>query len=172
MADGKRETNDVSEVKRRVLSELIWAIPRTYFRLTVLGDCLFGEYGLTAGKRAILRDISISGPQSISQMARSRPVARQYIQRLVAELAVAGLVKLGPNPKDGRSKLVSLSASGESLLARIAVGEAAFVDRLASDLDPRALQAARDVVICLRDRLASDELLTSARDQRGKLSNP
>lgn len=145
--------------KRALMSEIIWAVPRTYFRLTRVAERLFGEYDLTAGQLAILRDLATIGPSTISQMARSRPVARQYIQRLVAGLVSAGLAELVPNPEDRRSKLARLLPPGRRLVERVAAREAEALEHLVAELDLRSLEAARDVVVWLRDRLAEDDLL-------------
>lgn len=102
------------EGEAQLLGDILWAIPRTYFRFTVIADQVFGAYGLIAGKRAIRRDLSVDGPRTICQLARSRPVARQYVQRLVAEMRRAGLVALKSNSAYRRTKLATLSVKGPS----------------------------------------------------------
>ncbi len=156
MAAVRKDRCGEPEGEAQLLGDILWAIPRTYFRLTVIADQVFGAYGLTAGKRAILRDLSVDGPRTISQLARSRRVARQYVQRLVAEMRRAGLVALKTNPADRRTKLAALSVKGEKLVTELAAREAAVVARLAEGFDGEELRTARAVVVALRDRLADN----------------
>jgi hypothetical protein len=142
MAVVRKDRCGEPEGKAQLLGDILWAILRTYFRLTVIADQVFGAYGLTAGKRAILRDLRVDWPRTISPLARSRPVARQYVQRLVAEMRRAGLAALKTNPADRRTKL--------------AAREAAVVARLAEGFGGEELHTARAVVVALRDSLADN----------------
>src|SRR5262245_25632462 len=77
--------------------------------LHALAAQLHGAGELTAGRRGVLRGLDRLGPQTVPQMARARPVSRQYIQMLVNELESEGLVELVENAAHKRSRLVRLT---------------------------------------------------------------
>ena len=59
--DGRRRQSrfgDPDEASA-LLSQIVWTIPRIYHRLTAIGDRAYGRYGLSAGKRSLLRDLAI-----------------------------------------------------------------------------------------------------------------
>ena len=95
------------------LLHLIWEIPSAYFRLETEGARLMGENGMTTGRLAVLRTLAEAGPRTVPQIARSRPVARQTIQRSVNWLLSQGFVEYVENPDHRRSKLLRLTAAGQ-----------------------------------------------------------
>ena len=64
------------------------------------------------GTWGVLRSLAEEGPQTVPQLARARPVARQRIQKLADEMAADGLVEFVDNPAHRRSKLLRLTAAG------------------------------------------------------------
>ena len=80
---------------------------------------------ITLGMRAILEFLSLNGPTSVPNIARSRRVTRQHIQVLVNDLLDEGCVELGANPAHKRSPLVRLTKRGEQTLARMSKRETA-----------------------------------------------
>jgi DNA-binding MarR family transcriptional regulator len=142
------------------LEAIAWTIPRLYFRLSAISEGICREFGLTPGKRAILHDLHQQGPLTISYMAKSRPVARQYIQQLVKELASSGFVTLGANPADKRSKLVELTDSGRGVVDLLAERHAALIPALAGGLNKKDVDITGLVLERLNERLA--EALPSA----------
>jgi DNA-binding MarR family transcriptional regulator len=80
---------------------------------------LHGGGELTAGRRGVLRGLDRFGPQTVPQMARARPVSRQYIQTLVNELESEGLVETIENPAHRRSRLVRLTSRGKDALTEM-----------------------------------------------------
>ena len=105
------------------LRMLMRLIPKLYFKLQALSENGLKESGVSPGQRALMEDIDLGGPQSIGALASARPVAKQYVQKLVADLVKRGLVSLSPNPNDGRSKLVRLTAKGRKKIAEWRKGE-------------------------------------------------
>jgi DNA-binding MarR family transcriptional regulator len=79
------------------------------------------------GYWGVLRSLKTEGPQTLIQLARSRPVSRQRIQRIAAELGAQRLVEFRENPAHQRSKLLHLTPKGESFLNRLdtAIGKMA-----------------------------------------------
>src|SRR5215472_11921929 len=87
-----------------------------YFRLNATGERLFASIGQTPGKVSLMRSLMEQGPQSVSQIARARPVARQGVQRMADELAEQALVEFVENPTHRRAKLARLTAKGKKLM--------------------------------------------------------
>ncbi len=87
------------------------------------------------------------GPLTVSQLARSRAVARQGVQRHADALAEEGLVAWSENPRHQRSKLLVLTTRGERTYRRARDAQLAWAawidDSAASD---RSLQAATQVL--------------------------
>jgi len=87
-----------------------------FHRLRDASQQVHGQGELSSGRWGLLRDLDRLGPQTVPQMARSRPVSRQYIQTLVDGVVKQGLVELVENPAHKRSPLVELTAKGQALL--------------------------------------------------------
>src|SRR5579872_2061544 len=94
---------------------LIREILFSFFRLNATGERLFAGIGQTPGKVSLMRTLMEQGPQSVAQIARSRPVARQAVQRMADELAEQGLLEFVENPTHRRAKLARLTAKGKKL---------------------------------------------------------
>lgn len=84
-----------------------------YHRLRIVADEVHHQGEMTSGKGGVLAGLYRFGPQTVPQMARARPVSRQYIRTLVNMLADDGLVEFIDNPAHKRSRLVSLTKRGE-----------------------------------------------------------
>jgi len=103
--------------RTQAMYELMVETLATFFRLRALGraEGLVGASG--AGSWGLLRSLNAGGPQSVPQLARSRPVSRQRVQKLADELARDGLVEFIDNPAHRRSKFLRLTAKGEARFA-------------------------------------------------------
>ena len=85
------------------LESLLGAAVALFHRLQAVADEAYHQGELSAGRRGVLRGLDRHGPQTVPQMARARPVSRQYIQTLVDVLAKEGYVGLIANPAHKRS---------------------------------------------------------------------
>ena len=103
--------------------------------------------------RAVLERLAADGPQPVPQIARSLWLSRQFVQRLVDEAVELGLVELRRNPAHRRSRLIALTEAGERAFAEIHAAELDRLARIAEDLDPAAISAARQVVAHLTAQL-------------------
>ncbi len=84
---------------------------------------------------------------------RPGPVARQRIQRLANQLAEQGRVEFVDNPAHRRSKLVRLTAKGETTVDEISKRLAEWTDQLAAGMDEREIRTALKVIRELRRRV-------------------
>ncbi len=135
------------------LAQVFIEMAPIFFRLRALGKTtgLVTPWG--GGIWGFLRSLKIEGPQTVPQLARARPVARQRIQRLADEAAAAGLIEFVDNPAHKRSKLLRLTARGEQTFDDLDARMGALADDLARGLDEKDLRTAARVLKQLRERL-------------------
>ena len=75
------------------MADLGTAVLALYFRAKAVGDRLLARSGQSTASLGVLRSLALEGPQTVSQIARSRPVARQGVQRLADKLTKEGLTE-------------------------------------------------------------------------------
>ena len=118
---------------------------------------LHGGNEATAGKRGVLFSIAEEGPQTVPQLARSRPVSRQHIQILVNALRRQKLVRVVRNPEHRRSPLIELTAAGRRTVKKMRAREAALLKRMRTLTTKDDLAATVRVLRTIKDFLAGDE---------------
>ena len=135
------------------MSELINAIVFAYFPLRATGDALASRVGQTTAEWGLLRTLRERGDMTVAALARSRPVARQWIQRLADKLAREGMLEFIDNPNHLRSKLMRITPAGLRLLDRIASDYDLWVAKLANEFGIDEVRSAVAVIERLRERL-------------------
>lgn len=151
----------------RALEEVLLTCVWTSFRIRAAGQRAVPE-ALTSwggGVGGLLRSLKVDGPQTVPQLARARPVARQRIQRLVDECANADLVEFGDNPAHRRSKLVRLTAKGEATCAEISSKIGNWSETLAGDIDAADLETTVRVLHQVGNKLM--EVIEARHDPAG-----
>lgn len=136
------------------VDQLMLELLCTYFRLQTEADRLVGQGGFSAGKLGILRTLHDEGLRTVPQIARSRPGARQGVQRNADGLAEQGLIEYVDNPHHRRSRLLRLTARGERLYGQMRDQQltwAALIDDGRMSL--RSVRSAIQVLRWLRERL-------------------
>ncbi len=124
-------------------------------RLQAAIEELHGGEGPSSGRRALLRDLSRWGPQTVPQLARRRSVSRQRVQALVNPLAEAGYVELLANPAHRRSWLVGLTGRGRELVSRLERREGELLAAIEVADPGEDLRRAAAVLRSLRESLES-----------------
>jgi DNA-binding MarR family transcriptional regulator len=137
--------------KGPVIEELIDEVVALYHLLQVVAARVHSDIGLTPAQRGVLKSIERHGPQTVPQMARARPVSRQYIQTIVNQLIQEGLVEVISNPVHRRSGLIRLTPNGEELVTAVAEKERDIISRLKIDACDEDLQFAALVLQKVRD---------------------
>ena len=89
----------------------------------------------------------------MSQIARSRSLARQRIQVLVDEAIERGFVRLRVNPEHKRSRIVALTRDGAAAFEQYDAAARQFAEELAGNMDIRDLDAALRVLFDLSENL-------------------
>ena len=140
---------------RRVLPDadaydLIVEVLALFFRLQALGKRSGAVNPWGGGVWGFLRTLATSGPATVPEIARARPVSRQHIQKLADELAAQGLVEFADNPRHKRSKLVRLTAKGRARFEALDRTVRSAARTAARTLDPGEVAVATAV---LRDLL-------------------
>jgi DNA-binding MarR family transcriptional regulator len=85
-------------------------------RLTQLYDDALAYHGLKITQRSILQRIADVGAPSVSELADSLALDRSAMTRNLAPLERAGWIKALMNPKDRRSRHLTLTAAGQGKL--------------------------------------------------------
>jgi DNA-binding MarR family transcriptional regulator len=153
------------EIGSAVFEEIIDEITSLFHLLHTVAAQHHGGGKLTAGRRGILRGLDRLGPQTVPQMARARPVSRQYIQMLVNELEAEGLVEVYENHAHRRSRLVRLAAAGRDALAAMRQREAELYTILRIPVTAEELRKAAGALRRVREALLAAQL----RHERGGL---
>jgi DNA-binding MarR family transcriptional regulator len=91
---------------------------------------------LRPSSASALVTIELHGPLTPSELAKIEQVKRPTATRLLRGLEQEGLVVRTPDPKDGRSALISLSAEGRERLRRLRQRKNAYLARRMRELDP------------------------------------
>jgi DNA-binding MarR family transcriptional regulator len=128
-------------------ARLRMAIVRTARRLRQEAAGAAGE--LTPTSAAALATVERHGPLTPSELAGIERVKRPTATRTLRVLVEAGLVERTPDPADGRSALVSVTAVGRERLRRLRGRKNAYLARRMRDLpgdEVRVLERAAEIL--------------------------
>lgn len=116
-----------------------------------------GEVGeLTPTSAAALATVERHGPLTPSELAEIERVKRPTATRTLRVLCDAGLVERTPDPEDGRSAVVSITAAGRERLRRLRGRKNAYLARRMRDL-PAADLATLERAAEILERVLEDE---------------
>jgi DNA-binding MarR family transcriptional regulator len=115
-----------------------------------------GEDSVSFAQLSALVMIERYGPIRVGDLAQRERVAAPSMTRTLAGLVSAGWVEREPDPEDGRSFMVTLTAEGEVLIARVRQERTALLvrgmERLSAERQA-ALRAAVPVLEQLADEV-------------------
>jgi DNA-binding MarR family transcriptional regulator len=120
-------------------ARLRMAIVRMSRRLRQEAAGAVGE--LTPTAAAALATVERHGPLTPSELAEIERVKRPTATRTLRVLNEAGLVERAPDPEDGRSALVSITAAGRDRLRRLRSRKNAYLARRMRDLPAEDVEA-------------------------------
>lgn len=139
----------------RAVFELLQEVVATFFKLRAVGHRGGSVNAWGGGVWGLLHSLQTLGPQTVPQLARARPVARQHIQKLADEMAEDGLVEFIDNPAHRRSRLLRMTSEGEAIYGQI-TGELLELCRdFATGQDLEDLQISLHTINDLKDRLTA-----------------
>jgi DNA-binding MarR family transcriptional regulator len=147
-------STSVPITRTEALTELMLEVFRLNGRLLTSGDRLVADIGLTSARWQVLGAIFLAGNRlPVAHIARNMGLTRQAVQRIVNELAVAGLVNFAPNPYHRRAHLVVFTAQGSDAYRAAMDRQAPWANQLADALDERDIRLATRVLRTLVQRL-------------------
>lgn len=136
------------------VTALILDVFRLNGRLTIAGDRLVSELGLTSARWQILGAVAnAEKPESVAWHARAMGVHRQGVQRIVNELEKEGIVAFQPNPHHKRAHLVELTAKGQDLFGAAMALQVPWVNDLSKGLSSDDIATTQEVIGLLKKRL-------------------
>jgi DNA-binding MarR family transcriptional regulator len=91
---------------------------------------------LSPSLQAALSTVERHGPMTPSEVASRERIQRPTVTRVLARLEEQGLIERMPDPRDGRSSLVTASKAGRELLAELRTRKTAFLAHRIEDLGP------------------------------------
>jgi DNA-binding MarR family transcriptional regulator len=128
-----------------------------FHRLRAVAAEVHGPSEVSAGRRGVLLSLERAGPQTVPQLARSRPVSRQHIQVLVNELLEDGFVATEENPAHRRSPLVRLTPDGKRQVDAMQERERELLAHARFGLTAQDIECAADTLHSLRSFLEGKE---------------
>jgi DNA-binding MarR family transcriptional regulator len=149
MLENQTNATTGGEAMQEVMLETISA----FFLLRAAGKRIGAVTAGDGGYWGILRSLKLQGAQTVPQIARSRPVSRQHIQKLANEMIADGTIELVDNPAHRRSKLLRLTPKGERVFQEIADRIAREAEDLALSMEIEELQVAVKVLRKLGEKL-------------------
>lgn len=122
-------------------ARLRMAIVRTARRLRQEAASAAGGTELSPTAAAALATVERHGTLTPSELAEIERVKRPTATRTLRLLVDAGLVDRAPDPEDGRSALVSISAAGRERLRRLRGRKNAYLARRMRELPTEDVEA-------------------------------
>jgi DNA-binding MarR family transcriptional regulator len=136
---------------------LIYDVLRLANRLTVAGDALLADLGVTSARWQILGTLGHADADlTVPQLAERLGQSRQAVQRIVNDLGAAGLVAFETNPAHKRSPFVRPTEAGRGLHATIEARRIPWTEDLAAGLDADDVAVARRLLAALGAKLGGD----------------
>jgi DNA-binding MarR family transcriptional regulator len=104
---------------------------------------------LTATQWAALSKLAEAGPCSQNQLGRLTAMDVATIKGVIDRLTARGLTETGPDPRDGRRLLVTLTRAGQALVEKISPSALQVTEETLAPLTPKE----RDVFVALLMKL-------------------
>lgn len=95
---------------------------------------------LTPTSLAALASIERMAPLTPSELSEIEDVSRPTITRVVGNLLDAGLIRRDPDPRDGRSCLISPTEAGIAYLAERRSRKSAYMAEMLATLEPEEVE--------------------------------
>ncbi|HWO16868.1 MAG TPA: MarR family transcriptional regulator [Solirubrobacterales bacterium] len=130
------------------------AIVRTSRRLRQEAAGAVGE--LTPTSASALATVERHGPLTPSELAKIERVQRPTATRTLRHLHEAGLIDRAPDPADGRSALLSISAAGRERLRKLRGRKNAYLARRMRGLPAEDLEALERAAAILEGMLEGE----------------
>jgi len=118
------------ETRAKKLYGVIREVRTCFNHIKAVANEMHGDLKITASMRAVLESLEVTGERTVPDIARSKGVSRQHIQKIVNTLSAAELVAVNDNPGDKRTSLVSLTERGRESFREMKLRESAMLNSL------------------------------------------
>lgn len=136
------------------LSDLALDLFNLSGRMALEGDRLVAGLGLTSARWRVLGAVAAAAePRPVAWLARDFGANRQNVQRIVDDMAAAGLLAFAPNPHHKRARLVILTPEGEKAFAEAMRLQIPWINNLAEGIFAEDLRATHRLILALRRKL-------------------
>lgn len=108
---------------------------------------------ITGAERDVLDYLVFEGAATVPQIARSRGVSRQHIQKRADALVERRLAEFTDNPAHKSSRLLEATIRGERVHAQASRGESDVLKDLADRIDAKDIETTRAVLAMLSEAL-------------------
>jgi DNA-binding MarR family transcriptional regulator len=98
--------------------DLSVAVIEFYFRIEAITQQTAG-FATAGGEWGVLRSLIKEGPQTVPELARTRPISRQHCQTIANVLDEQGFIEFVENPKHKKSKLMKPTKKGRDYFERM-----------------------------------------------------
>ncbi|HEV2659072.1 MAG TPA: hypothetical protein VGU68_00610 [Ktedonobacteraceae bacterium] len=149
----QRKTPEGARSSREALVALQTVYVETealYQQSSMFVEQVHGQGELSMGRRNLLLALLHSSAQTVPQMARSKSVSRQYIQKLVNQLGDEGLVEFVDNAAHKRSHLVQLTQKGKEYITAMLQREVKIIAQMVIDIPAERLQETAQMLRTIR----------------------
>lgn len=133
--------------------ELSVAVIEFYFRIETITQQTAG-FASAGGEWGVLRSLVKEGPQTVPELARTRPVSRQHCQTIANALERQGFIAFVDNPKHKKSKLMQATKKGRDHFERMKKQFLGVAGSYAENFTQAEARTAIDVCIRGRDMIA------------------
>jgi DNA-binding MarR family transcriptional regulator len=142
-----------------------------YHQSSAFFEQIHGQGELSMARRNLLVMLLQGNPQTVPQLARARLVSRQYMQRLVNQLAAEGYIEFVENAAHKRSHLVQLTPQGRAHIIAMLQREAKIVAAMVIDMPPEQLRETAQALRAIREWQKAElgRLLQEFADQQSCL---
>lgn len=136
-------------------TRIVLEVFRLHGALVATGDQLVEDLGLSTARWQVLGMV-VDQPLTVSGIARRMGLTRQSVQRTADRLVEDGYLCTRQNPDHRSAKLYGLTSMGVKVMAKVTRRQAAWANRLAEGMEPKAFAATEGVLQKLFDRLDAE----------------
>jgi DNA-binding MarR family transcriptional regulator len=136
---------------------------------------VIAESGLTGGEFAVASWLNIRERATPSELATDLGMAPTTLSSIIERLVRKGQVKRVPNPEDGRSYLLQLTAGGKATNAANAARFQRMITRVRAELDrdeEEILEAMRALEAAMRRALGYENVAPAGATARNRQRAP
>lgn len=142
---------------------LVERVRQVFFVLRALSEATLEGLDCTPVERGILKEIAEGGPRSVPELAESRHISRQAMQKAIDRMMAADLVVARPNPRHRKSLLLSPTAgAGTQLLREIRVRERSLFAKVAVPVAEAEMRRAASTLASVAERLTQPDVMDLA----------